>query len=112
MLGTVAFLLLLVFGGILLIAAVVAIPLMLLGALIKFLFFMIILPLKLIKFFFATAFGILAGLGKLMIFIVAPLLLIMLLVAGALLLPLLALGLICGGIWLLLRLFLPTPTPA
>jgi hypothetical protein len=47
-----------------------------------------------------------------MIFIVAPLLLILMLVAGALILPFLALGLICGGIWLLLRLFLPTPTPA
>jgi hypothetical protein len=27
-------------------------------------------------------------------------------------LPFLALGLICGGIYLLVRLFLPTPTPA
>jgi len=112
MLETLALLLLLVFGGILLLAVVVALPLMLLAALLKFLFFMILLPLKLIKVLFVTVFGILAGLGKLMIFIVAPLICILLLVAGALILPFLALALICGGIWLLLRMFLPAPTPA
>jgi hypothetical protein len=112
MLETLAVLLLLIFGAILLLAAVVALPLMLLAVLFKFLFFMIMLPLKLIKFFVTTFFGILAGLGKLVLFILAPVIAVVLLVAGAVILPFLAFALICGGIWLLLRLFLPAPTPA
>jgi hypothetical protein len=112
MLEALGILILLVFGGILLLAAVVALPLMLLGALLKFLFFMIMLPLKLIKAFVATVFGILAGLSKLVLFVLTPVIVIGLLVVGAVILPFLVLALVCGGIWLLLKLFLPAPTPA
>lgn len=88
---------------------VVALPLLLVGGLLKLMLFLILLPFKLLKVLFAVLGGILAGLGKL------ALLLVLLaggglLAAGALLvLPLLPVLLLVGAIWLVARLFRPRP---
>ena len=89
--------------------ALVALSLLLIGALFKVLLFVILLPFKILQAAFGLLAGILAGAGKVALVLIA-LVGGGLLAAGALLvLPFLPVLLLVGAVWLVARLFRPRP---
>ncbi len=101
---------LLVFVGIgvmLALGALVILPLMLIGLLLRGLFFVALLPFRILGGLFAAGFTVFAVLGKLMLMLVFLVGGLLFLVFGVVLLPLIPILMIAGAIWLALRLFRP-----
>lgn len=94
--------LLIVVGLVLTIGAVVLVPLMLLGLVLKILIQVVVLPFRLLGWLLAGAVGIAAAVGKVVIGLG-------LLVGGLLFLPLLPILFLVGLAWLFVRLFRPRP---
>jgi hypothetical protein len=87
--------------------ALVLLPLALVGLALKLLFSVILLPFRVVGWLIGAAGSVLAGLAKLVVICFGVCFAIVLLLGGALLLPLLPLLLIGGFIWLLARLLRP-----
>ena len=91
----------------LLIAGLVALPLMLIGGVLKLVFLVILLPLRLLAGVFGLLLGAFAVVGKLLLVLFACLFGLAFLAGGALLIPLLPLLALGLGIWLIARLLRP-----
>ena len=95
--------------AILALCAIVAIPLLLIGAVVKLLLFFLLLPFKILKGILAAIAGVALGVGKLFM-VLAFLLAAAALALGAILLgPLLVLFLFGGAFWLLTKFFRSRP---
>ena len=99
--------------ALMLLFALVALPLLIIGALVKALLFLILLPFKLLKALLGLIGGIALGLGKIFFALLALLFGGLIAVGAVLVLPVLGLLVAVGLIWLLVRRFRsdPTPTP-
>lgn len=84
--------------------ALVALPFLLLGGLFKLLIMLILLPFRVLG-------AVAVGLGKLFFFLLLALFLPLILVAGALVVPLLPVLALVGLVWLLVRATRPRPAP-
>jgi len=83
--------------------ALVAVPFMLVGAVLKLLIMLVLLPFRVVGALIGAAGAVLAVLGKLALFLLLACVVPLVLVGGALLLPLLPLLAIVGLVWLLVR---------
>jgi hypothetical protein len=90
--------------------ALVALPFILVGGLLKLLIMLILLPFRALGVVFGAVGTVLAGLGKLVLFLLFVCFLPLVLLGGALLLPLLPVLLVVGLIWLLARAARPRPS--
>ena len=103
----------LVVGGLVLLALVVALPLLLIGGLFKLLFGLILLPFRLVGVVFGIVGGLFFVLFKVAFFFLGILAVCGLFAGGALTLALAPLILLGLGIWLLVRLLRSgSPVPA
>jgi hypothetical protein len=87
--------------------ALVALPFLLLGGLFKLVIMLILLPFRVLGALGAVA----VGLGKLFIFLLLALFLPLILIVGALVVPLLPVLALVGLVWLLVRAARPRPAP-
>ena len=102
---------LVVAGVIVALVALVAVPFILVGALLKLLIMLILLPFRAVGAVIGVAGTVLAGLGKLALCLLLVCAVPLVLVGGALILPLLPLIAIVGLVWLLVRAARPRPAP-
>jgi hypothetical protein len=110
MLKLIALSVLLPLGIVLGVLALVALPFLLIGLLFKVLILAIVLPFRVLGFAIGTVGALLAGLGKVLLFL-ATVALMVLLAGGALLaVPLVPLLLIGLGIWLVARMLRARPS--
>lgn len=92
--------------------ALVAAPFILLGGLIKLLVILLLLPFRLLGAVFGAVATVAAGLGKLALFLLLALFLPLILVGGAILVPLLPVLAVVGLVWLLVRAARPRQAPS
>ena len=97
--------------GFLLLLAVIALPLLLIGLLFKALLFLILLPFRIVGWVFGALFAVVGALLKVGLFFAAAIAGLFLLGGAVILLPLTPILLIIGFVWLLARLFRPRPAP-
>ena len=86
--------------------AMVLVPLILL----KLVFWVILLPFKLVGLLFKVAFGVVGLVGSILMAVAGAVFGVIAVVLMALLIPLLPLALVAGGIWLLVRASRPQTT--
>jgi hypothetical protein len=91
--------------------ALVALPFLLLGGLFKLVIMLILLPFRVLGAVAGALGAVAVGLGKLFIFLLLALFLPLILVVGALAVPLLPVLALVGLVWLLVRAARPRPAP-
>ena len=92
--------------------ALVALPFLLLGGLIKLLVVVILLPFRLLGAVFGVLGTVVAVLGKLALFLLVACFLPLILIGGAIIVPLLPVLALVGLVWLLVRAARPRPAPS
>ena len=97
--------------GSLLVLGLVVLPLLVIGTLLKLLLWLVLLPFRAVGAVIGVAGTVLAGLGKLALCLLLVCVVPLVLVGGALILPLLPLIAIVGLVWLLVRAARPRPAP-
>lgn len=91
--------------------ALLALPFLLLGGLFKLLIMLILLPFRVLGAVAGAVGAVAVGLGKLFLFLLLALFLPLILVGGALVVPLLPVLALVGLVWLLVRAARPRPAP-
>jgi len=98
--------------GSLLVLGLVVLPLLVIGTLLKLLLWLVLLPFRAVGALVGAAGAVLAGVGKVLLFLLGLVGAALALTFGVVLLPLLPLLLVGGLIWLLARLLRPRPVVA